>query len=111
MQDALDAAASALASVPRDAEETDEDVSVRLTAALFDRVGSDMRAVGFDAHEAVMYMAEALWDADTAMNNFLARGAEDSARESDESAAATGGATKEEEEIEEVVSRHCHHRH
>lgn len=108
MQDALAIAAPVLANMSQGDDESDEDISVRLTAIFFDRVGSGMRQDGFDAHEAVMYMTEALWDVDTAMNNFLAQQAEDSARESvEQSAVAIGEAIPQESDIEEDVSRIC----
>ncbi len=109
MQDALQNAIPNLTNVPRGTDETDEDVAVRLTAVFFDRVGSEVRADGFDAQEVLMYTAEALWDIESARNNFLAQRAEDSARESEEeTVAATGQAVREEAEIEEEVSRICH---
>ncbi|KAK4692599.1 hypothetical protein P7C71_g4634, partial [Lecanoromycetidae sp. Uapishka_2] len=105
MEEALETASSSLARIPRGLEETNEDVSVRLVAAFLDRVGTGMRANGFDAHEAVMYMTEALWDIDVGMNNFLAQQAEDSARESEEvTVAATGETVPEESEIPENIS-------
>lgn len=111
MQDALNVAAPALANVPRGTDEDDIAVSVRLTAVLLDRVGSATRQAGFDAHEAVLYMTEALWDVDTAMDNVLAQQAEDRATESDKtSMAATSHFTECYADEEEIVNptRHCY---
>ena len=96
-----------LLDIPRDPNESDNELMVRLLANFLDQIGPLRRAGGMNAFDALFWMTDAGWDVEVALNNMQV--AEERGRNPESSSDEDASEKLGEESEEAPVSRVFHY--